>query len=69
MLVLSRKLHETIAIDGTVRITVLQVKGDRVRIGISARRMSASIEQKSMSAAWISPRTLAAIGESFWRKS
>lgn len=36
MLVLSRKLEETIVIDGHIRITVLQVKGDRVRIGIAA---------------------------------
>lgn len=36
MLVLTRKLEESIVIDGNIRITVLHVQGDRVRIGISA---------------------------------
>ena len=36
MLVLTRKLGETIVIDHDVRVTVLEVKGDRVRIGIAA---------------------------------
>lgn len=36
MLVLTRKLEESIVIGGNIRITVLQVQGDRVRIGISA---------------------------------
>ncbi len=36
MLVLSRKATETIVINNSVRITVLRVKGDRVRLGIEA---------------------------------
>jgi carbon storage regulator len=36
MLVLTRRLGETIIIDNEVRVTVLDVKGDRVRIGIAA---------------------------------
>lgn len=36
MLVLSRRLNETIVIDGNIQITVLALKGDRVRLGISA---------------------------------
>ncbi len=36
MLVLSRKLNETIVIDGGIRITVVGVRGDQVRIGIEA---------------------------------
>jgi carbon storage regulator len=38
MLVLSRKVDEAIVIDGNVRITVLGLKGDRVRLGIEAPR-------------------------------
>ena len=36
MLVLSRRLGETIVIDGAIRITVVEVHGDRVRLGFSA---------------------------------
>lgn len=36
MLVLTRRLGETIVIDGGIHITVVAVKGDRVRIGITA---------------------------------
>jgi carbon storage regulator len=36
MLVLTRRLGESIVIDHDVRVTVLEVKGDRVRIGIAA---------------------------------
>jgi carbon storage regulator len=38
MLVLSRKPNEAIVIIDTVRITVVAVKGDRVRLGIEAPR-------------------------------
>jgi carbon storage regulator len=36
MLVLTRKNGQEIVIDGRIRITVVAVKGDRVRIGVSA---------------------------------
>lgn len=36
MLVLSRRPGEEIIIDGNIKITVVSVKGDRVRIGITA---------------------------------
>jgi carbon storage regulator len=36
MLVLSRKFGESIVIGDSVTITVIDVKGDRVRIGINA---------------------------------
>jgi carbon storage regulator len=36
MLVLTRKAHEAIVVDGQVEITVLQVKGNRIRLGIQA---------------------------------
>ena len=36
MLVLTRKLGESIAIDDHIKITVVQIKGKQVRIGIQA---------------------------------
>lgn len=36
MLVLTRRLGETIVIDGDISITVMAVKGDRARIGVTA---------------------------------
>lgn len=36
MLVLSRHVGETIVIDGAIHVTVVAVKGDRVRVGITA---------------------------------
>lgn len=38
MLILSRREGETIVIDGHIRITVMEVRGDHVRIGIDAPR-------------------------------
>lgn len=36
MLVLSRKKHESILIDATITVTVVEIRGDKVRIGIEA---------------------------------
>ncbi len=36
MLVLTRRLGEEIVINGDIRVTVVLVKGDRVRLGIVA---------------------------------
>ncbi len=36
MLVLSRKRHEEIVIDGDITVTVIEIRGDKVRIGIQA---------------------------------
>ncbi len=38
MLILSRTVEESIVIGDSIEITVLEVKGDRVRLGISAPR-------------------------------
>ena len=38
MLVLSRKKDETIIINGNIAITVVEIRGDKVRIGITAPR-------------------------------
>ncbi len=36
MLILSRKTGEALLIDGDIEVTVLEIQGDRVRIGINA---------------------------------
>lgn len=36
MLVLTRRIGETIVIDGNIRVTVVSVQGDRIRLGIAA---------------------------------
>jgi len=36
MLVLSRKLNETIVIAGNIRVTVVGLRGNQVRLGIEA---------------------------------
>jgi carbon storage regulator len=36
MLVLSRKHQDTIVIDQRIRIKVLEIRGDRIRLGIEA---------------------------------
>lgn len=36
MLVLTRKLGETIAIDGGITVTVAQIRGQRVKLGVHA---------------------------------
>ncbi|MFS0827629.1 carbon storage regulator CsrA [Pseudomonas phoenicis] len=36
MLILTRKAGETIVINDNIRVTVLQVKGNQIRIGVEA---------------------------------
>jgi carbon storage regulator len=36
MLVLSRKADQTVVIDGNIRVTILQIKGNVARLGIEA---------------------------------
>ncbi len=36
MLVLTRRIGETIVINGDIRVTVNSIKGDKVRLGIAA---------------------------------
>jgi carbon storage regulator len=38
MLVLSRKKDETIVINGSIKVTIVEIRGDKVRLGIEAPR-------------------------------
>ena len=38
MLILTRRIAETLVIGGEVTVTILQAHGDRVRIGVNAPR-------------------------------
>jgi len=38
MLALSRKLNESVMIGGDIEITILEIKGDQVKVGITAPR-------------------------------
>ena len=49
MLVLSRKLNEAIVVNDTVRVTIVAVHGDRVRLGIEAPR-SVSVDRAEVHA-------------------
>jgi carbon storage regulator len=39
MLVLTRRVGETIVIDHDIRVTIVSVRGERVRLGITAPRL------------------------------
>ena len=49
MLVLTRKTNEKIVIDGQIEVSVIQVRGNRVKIGIKAPQ-SVSIERSEVAA-------------------
>ena len=38
MLVLSRKKNESIVVDDNIKVTVVEIRGDKVRLGIDAPR-------------------------------
>ncbi|MDI3340320.1 MAG: carbon storage regulator CsrA [Sphaerobacter sp.] len=46
MLVLARRPGETIVINGNIRVTVLSVEGERVRLGIDAPRSIPVVRQE-----------------------
>jgi carbon storage regulator len=58
MLVLSRRINEEIIIAGGIRVTVVSVKGDRVRIGVAAPPEvsvdRAEVHARRMTRAWTS---------------
>ena len=74
MLILTRKLGETINIGDDVSIQVLDIKGKQVRLGIKAPRdlsihrkeIYLKIKSENIQAAETSPESLESIGE-VWR--
>lgn len=51
MLILSRKLNETIVIDGNTRITVVGIRGNHVRLGIEAPDQVPIVREELLSSA------------------
>lgn len=47
MLALSRKLNESIILGNDIEVTILEIKGDQVKLGISAPK-SVSIYRKEL---------------------
>jgi carbon storage regulator len=47
MLVLSRKKDESIVIDGKIRITIVEIRGNNVRLGIEAPK-DVSVHRKEV---------------------
>ena len=76
MLVLTRKLGESIAIGDDIKITIIEIKGKQVRIGIEAPQQTVvhreeiyqRIQEENRMAALISPVHLKKIGD-FWKKT
>ena len=75
MLVLTRKLGESITIDEDIRITVLALKGNQVKLGIEApeqtkvhrQEVHERIVEENLQAAATRYRDVSTLGE-FWRR-
>lgn len=50
MLILTRRVGETVKIGSDVTVTIVGAKGSQVRIGVNAPKVVAVIAKKSMSA-------------------
>ncbi|MEE2670401.1 MAG: carbon storage regulator CsrA [Bdellovibrionota bacterium] len=76
MLVLTRKLGESIAIDDHIKIVVVQIKGKQVRLGIKAPKETKihreevyqAIQDQNTAASQSTPADLARLNEDFGKK-
>jgi carbon storage regulator len=76
MLVLTRKLGESIAIDDNIKIVVVQIKGKQVRLGIKAPKETKihreevyeAIQTQNTAASQSSPESLAALNKELQKK-
>jgi carbon storage regulator len=76
MLVLTRKLGESIAIDDHIKIVVVQIKGKQVRLGIKAPKETKihreevyqAIQDQNTEAAQSTPSDLARLNEALKEK-
>jgi len=60
MLVLSRKFNESIIIDGGIKITVMEIRGNQIRLGIEAPR-EVGVMREELIVAATSPMVAAAV--------
>ncbi|MCC6238685.1 MAG: carbon storage regulator CsrA [Phycisphaerales bacterium] len=71
MLVLSRQKEETIMIGDNIEVTVVDIRGDKVRLGISAPReitvhrkeVYDAIRRENREAALVKPEDLSGLGK------
>ena len=76
MLVLTRKLGESIAIDDHIKIVVVQIKGKQVRLGIKAPKETKihreevyqAIQDQNTEASQSTPADLARLNADFGKK-
>ena len=76
MLVLTRKLGESIAIDDNIKIVVVQIKGKQVRLGIKAPKETKihreevyqAIQDQNTAASQSTPESLAALSDDLKKK-
>jgi carbon storage regulator len=76
MLVLTRKLGESIAIDDNIKIVVVQIKGKQVRLGIKApqetkihrEEVYQAIQDQNTEASQSTPADLARLNDALTKK-
>lgn len=77
MLVLTRKLGESIAIDDHIKIVVVQIKGKQVRLGIKAPKETKihreevyrAIQEQNAKASESNPESLSLLNQELEKKS
>jgi len=76
MLILSRKLDESIMIGDQIEISIVDIKGDQVKLGIAAPRnvkvyrkeVYTAIQEENIQATKASPDVISALGQLFTEK-